>query len=1207
MGFVASPETQLLGKKTVYAPEIDDQQAPSFGEVVGAAFRQENIIGAFSTREVGLPDTKDDPSFDAYSMFTEEEKNDQAFVSTALYSDTEDELEATRKQMSRERQDRDTIARGGATGMIMSGAAGVMDPISLLSIGGVAVNTYRAGKGILSGAAVTGSVVAAETALVEAALHTQQLTRTFGESSINIGAGALLGGVLGGTVQLLPRYGIDETVVREMADIMEVEPKIAEGINPAINAKTGPIGEDSVGAARVVIGDVQVTGKAARFLTEKLGFDPLSRALTSKSPIVRRLAAELAESPIMLDNFTGQAVESLAKIKSGKLYNSIDNNNMLYDQYTKSGAPKMKRRDFNEAVARAIRTGESDIPEIKASSDFWRKELYDPLKNEMIELEMLPEDVDVSTSVNYLNRVYSSGKIDANYPQFITKVSGWLQKKDLDLYEQAKIAQEKLDGVDSSISAKGQTVYHRTTSDEFFEFDQLAEKSKPSFAGPEGIYFSPNKNDPSNKAFGANVIEAKVNVERPAPLMEIRSEIGGDPITLGRIDLFEIPSNLSGIKFLDEKGFTQTVDGVGYQAKTYSKKDLELMLKNKNLFKTVDPERLFPGDVKLLKESGYDGFSLKSAAGKPDQLVALSKDQVSIVSFNGKKPTSTPKTAITSAKEKADLQAIIDKAEYKSGRDFEAQDYDDIAAQIAQRIKGSPGGRLPYDWKMGEGTAKVGKVNALRGPLRNRTFQIDDEIIEEFLENDIEVLGARYLQQTAADIELTRQFGSVDMVDQIQAVNKEYRDRADGITDPKERAQLERERNADIRDLNGMRDRMRGVYGFQEDNIWTRIGRSSRDLNYLRLLGGVTISSFPDVARIVMAEGFAKTFSKGLAPLISNTKNFKIAASEAKSWGIGTDVLMAGKSDVIADVGDYVSGGTAVERALRSGANNFGKINFLDRWTSGMKQLHAVTMQTSIFDGLSKGKYDKRLGRLGIDKQAANDMMAQVVKHGKNEDGVWITGAKNWDRPDLERMWGVAMRKESDRVIIMPGQEKPLFMSSEMGKTIGQFRSFILSATQRVFIAGVQNQDHNTMGGIISLVGMGAFSYVIKQQLAGREVSEDPAVWITEGIDRSGVLGVVGEINNTIEKISSNSVGLRPLLGISAPASRFVSRSVSESILGPSLGSLLSTTVAASNALTSSGPMTDSDIRTLRRLIPLQNLSGVNKIFDEIETAIGDM
>ena len=397
--------------------------------------------------------------------------------------------------------------------------------------------------------------------------------------------------------------------------------------------------------------------------------------------------------------------------------------------------------------------------------------------------------------------------------------------------------------------------------------------------------------------------------------------------------------------------------------------------------------------------------------------------------------------------------------------------------------------------------------------------------------------------------------------------------------------------DADIRDIAGMRDRIRGVYGFQEDNVWTRIGRSSRDLNYLRLLGGVTVSSLPDAARIVMAEGFTKTFSKGLGALATYTKQFKLAAAEAKRYGIGTDVLMSGKAEVIADVGDYTQGGTMVERGLRSAANKFGRINFLDYWTSGMKQLHAVTMQTSIFDGLKKGKFDKRLTRLGIDKQSAMDMMEQVNKYGKNEDGVWITNAKNWDRPDLERMWGAAMRKESDRVIIIPGQEKPLFMSSELGKSIGQFRSFILSATQRVLVAGVQGQDHNAIGGAISLVGMGMFSYYLKSNLAGRETSDDLSAWVIEGIDRSGAVGVIGEINNTFEKISSNSIGIRPLLGISAPASRFVSRSVSESILGPTFGSLLSTTVAASNALTSKEPMTEADVRALRRLVPLQNLS----------------
>lgn len=204
-------------------------------------------------------------------------------------------------------------------------------------------------------------------------------------------------------------------------------------------------------------------------------------------------------------------------------------------------------------------------------------------------------------------------------------------------------------------------------------------------------------------------------------------------------------------------------------------------------------------------------------------------------------------------------------------------------------------------------------------------------------------------------------------------------------------------------------------------------------------------------------------------------------------------------------------------------------------------------------------------------------------------------------------MWAAAVRKESDRVILVPGQEKPLFMSTEMGKIIGQFRAFTLSSTQRVFIAGLQNQDHNAVGGFASLVSMGMFTYYLKQKIADREISDDPAVWVVEGIERSGALGVMTEFSTTAEKISSGSVGFRPLLGISAPASRQVSRSIAESALGPTFGSLLTTTIAASNAITSEGEMTDSDIRALRRLIPLQNLVYLRKGFDEVEKAVGDL
>jgi hypothetical protein len=1043
MPFVPSLSTQLVSEKLVREPqEVTPQEDPTLGEIGKALFRQENMIGSWLVEPEGLPDTKDDPTFDAYSMFTEDERNDKAFVETAIFADNSDELDTVRRQMERERKDRDTIARGGATSFVLALPVAAADLTSMLAFGGLAANTYRAGKSILSSAAVTGSVVGAESAIQEAALHSTQLTRTYSESAVNIGASTLLGGILGVPIQKLANYGIDDKVLSELEDVMNVEPKIAEGINPTINAKTGPVGDDSVGAARTVVGSFEVKGKAPRALLKAMPFDPLSRTSVSEYVGTRRTVNMLAENVMDVDAAPLQSAQSLAGIKIGKVYSSIDNHRKLYAQYRDKGGvvksektetgtrtiysknePVMTSIEFNEAVARAVRTGESDIPEVKASADFWRSELYDPLRDEMIDLNMLPEDVDVSTSVNYLNRIYSKNKISTNLPSFVSKVSKWLQDKDETLYQNAKDAQAKLDA----------------------------------------------------------------------------------------------------------------------------------------------------GDI-------ADG-------------------------------------------ERAKLQAIIDKSEFKKGRDFEPEDYESIALDIADRIRGTPDGRLPYDWKMGEGFssgrngATLRGSAALRGPLKSRKFTIEDEIIEEFLENDIETLGKRYYQQTAVDIELMRKFNSVTLDDQIKDIQQYYSQKQvatskrKDLTDKqkeKENLRLSRKSDADIRDIAGIRDRMRGVYGYQEDNIFTRIGRSARDLNYLRLLGGVTISSLPDIARVVMAEGFVKSFSKGLVPLVTNLKQFKLVAEEAKMWGVGTDAFMGGKSSLIADVGDYVQGGTAVERGLRSGAAKFGKINVLDYWTSGIKQVHAVTMQTSIFDNLKKGIYDKRLGRLGIDEQSANDMWEQVKLYGTREGGIWQTGAKNWDRQDLERMWGAAVRKESDRVIIMPGQEKPLFMSSELGKAIGQFRAFTLSSNQRIVIAALQNQDNNTLGGVLALVGMGMFSYYIKQSVAGRPVSTDPATLVMEGIDRSGVLGILGEANLTLEKISGNSVGLRPLLGVSAHASRFVSRSQAESLLGPTFGSLLSTTVAASNALTSKEPMTEADVRTLRRLIPLQNLFYLKHGFDAVEKSIVD-
>jgi hypothetical protein len=193
MGWSQSPATQLYGDKSAVTSALPTEGKPSVSEIAGAFFRQENIIGSFVNQEVGLPDTKDNSTFDAYAQFTEAEKLDEQFVSAAIFADDDQEIEAVRKQIAKERRDREIMAKGGATSFVVGLPVMMADPLSLLSVGGVALNTYRAGKSILSGAAVTGSVVGIDTAIQEAALHTQQLTRTYGESAINISGGMLLG------------------------------------------------------------------------------------------------------------------------------------------------------------------------------------------------------------------------------------------------------------------------------------------------------------------------------------------------------------------------------------------------------------------------------------------------------------------------------------------------------------------------------------------------------------------------------------------------------------------------------------------------------------------------------------------------------------------------------------------------------------------------------------------------------------------------------------------------------------------------------------------------------------------------------------------------------------------------------------------------------------------------------------------------------
>jgi hypothetical protein len=171
-----------------------------------------------------------------------------------------------------------------------------------------------------------------------------------------------------------------------------------------------------------------------------------------------------------------------------------------------------------------------------------------------------------------------------------------------------------------------------------------------------------------------------------------------------------------------------------------------------------------------------------------------------------------------------------------------------------------------------------------------------------------------------------------------------------------------------------------------------------------------------------------------------------------------------------------------------------------------------------------------------------------------------------------------AIATETDRGIITPGVgDAPLIDEGWLGRHALQFKSFLLASNQRLLMSGLQGRKLWLAQHIVAGAAIGMF--VEWAKVAEREGVEEankfvdnPGRWITAGIDRSGTLAVLFEMNNTAEKYLST-----PGLFTSAQyladdegdmqgmASRYANRNIGD-MISPSLG-LAKDVVTITNAL----------------------------------------
>jgi hypothetical protein len=126
-------------------------------------------------------------------------------------------------------------------------------------------------------------------------------------------------------------------------------------------------------------------------------------------------------------------------------------------------------------------------------------------------------------------------------------------------------------------------------------------------------------------------------------------------------------------------------------------------------------------------------------------------------------------------------------------------------------------------------------------------------------------------------------------------------------------------------------------------------------------------------------------------------------------------------------------------------------------------------------------------------------------------------------------------------------------------------------------------------------------TYYLKTIGAGKEPSQDPNKWIVEGLDRSGYLGILMEVNNISERATGGKVGINALID-GEIMSRYASRNITSTLLGPTLGQVQDAT-SISSAI-SKGEITETDVKDFRQFLPYQNLFYLRSIFDEMEDSL---
>lgn len=1179
---------------------------PSSLDQWNAALTENNLFSRWASdlQPDGLPTY---PSVAGYDPWKDIENTPYfQHASDFIRSDSPAETQAIKNRIDERNAHEAITMRAGRAGRAEAMASGLFDPISVaamaIPIAPEVIFASRAAR-IAMGVGIQSTFQTAQ----ELALHPDE---SAGDMALNVGAGAILTGILGGIATRVPSAQFEagrKALENEM-----------HGIVPPPESSTA----GAMHAGTTMAQETLAPG--ANFIADTVGkISPITRVMQSSSLEGRQLGQQLVDTAGYLNkNFEGIATPMSAEANIKTMLNkrnfaTISALDHSYKEYRMrlGDQPAMSLVDFGEEVTNSMSAGgKHDIPEVAALARDTSKSFFDADRAILEAQGLLPEGTEVVGAEGYVPRVYDQPAIAADaagLEQVLTDhfTAHPLGEKELVAARQARQTAEAAHTEAQAAHNNGNVDFYHGSHTPVKEFDAAhmgTGEGNQSFgighyvgeAPGTGLHYVPENGgylmhgqttqhvvndmldmEKSLKKQPKALEKLGVDPEAPVKLNGINPEWSGqelhDALAQGKTNV-GVVGKQAAADYLKSKGFS----GIKYLDQVSRKAG-----KGSRNFVFFNSE-----DAKILSHEKIGPAGERIGSGLPEKLAQHAEEAVA--------ERAASKARVVAARETQTAARVAErKAQKLTEMNREAAEIKQQVIATMDRIQGTA-----------RGTADIGSARTPNS-LKARALDVPDELLKPYLVRNYEDVMHGYHRSIVPTMEMQSRFGSTTLENELKAVDDSYAIKRAAASTSAEKESIRQEQSKVRKDLEGLRDRVLGVSNDSAGGSqkFVRAMALARAYNYLRLLGTQTLSSLSDYGRLIAHYGLLKT-GAATAKFLTNVAANGIVRRDAKDMGHALEWIMDTRAKTLGEIGDSIAG-TRTEKLAKAATHAYTRLTLMATWNAAMKDLGSMLEQQAVHRAIYGGELSPleraKLASHGFGDAELQRIKGQWDKYGSNEQGLNRARTQMWDDKGAAQLLETGIGKAVDILAAhnIGKGDLPLLMDKATWRTLLQFKSFGMSSVNRRMIPLAQGLAHGDLAaanGFAMMLTLGALTYYLKAELAGRTPDMSPTRVTMEAMNWSGVLGFMPDVYDPIG-------GMLHLPRFS----KFQDRSISESAAGPTAGTI-DTLMRSVSSIVPPNPMspgneskhpglTAQQVHQWRMLFPAQNYFMMSRLFNAVE------